>query len=84
MASLVKANEDSPTEPTPLTADEALFLKCAQENDVKTFAELIKTKKVPAYFQNPNTGESAMMLAASKGHGEIISLLIQNGAPWRQ
>ena len=83
MASIAEtAAEGAAVLETPLTPDEALFLKCARENDVGTFSDLIKSKKVHAFFQDPNTGESAMMAAATQGHAEIISVLIQNGAPW--
>lgn len=79
MAALMRS-EDSPTQ--VLTHDERAFLEAARNGQGDKVTELILQKKVPAHFQDPNTGESAMMAASAGGHGEVISVLIQNGAPW--
>ena len=49
-----------------------------------TYDEIEKVLKsgAEACAQNEETGASALMYAAGRGSGEIVSLLLQYGAPW--
>lgn len=79
MAALTQTDD---TQTACMSEDEKAFLEAAREGRDKIVDKMISEGKVSAHFQDPNTGESAMMAAAAGGHGEVISVLIQNGAPW--
>eukprot|EP00754_Rhynchopus_humris_P044857 Rhum_TRINITY_DN4437_c0_g2::Rhum_TRINITY_DN4437_c0_g2_i1::g.14219::m.14219/K18477/RMT2; type IV protein arginine methyltransferase len=66
---------DAPTE------DELRLIKLAGEGDAAGVKALLKAK-VPAYATELDEGCTALMAAAKGGHAEVISLLVQYGAPW--
>eukprot|EP00944_MAST-04C_sp_MAST-4C-sp1_P007507 g7507.t1 len=65
-----------------MTKEQDCFLKAIETGDTKSVEEFLVAKTVPAHFQNPNNGTSALMVASKNGHHEIVSLLVQYGAPW--
>ena len=65
-----------------MTKEQDCFLKAVETGDKKSVEEFLIAKTVPAHFQNPNNGTSALMVAAKNGHHELVSLLVQYGAPW--
>lgn len=67
-------------EAVTLSAAESRLLECAAAGD--TAGVVASVKDVPVHFQDPVTGESALMKAAAGGHDELVSELLQRGAPW--
>lgn len=66
----------------PMTNEQNRFLNAIETGDTKSVEEFLVGKTIPAHFQNPNNGTSALMVAAKNGHHDIVSLLVQYGAPW--
>eukprot|EP00943_MAST-04B_sp_MAST-4B-sp1_P007795 g7795.t1 len=70
----------------PLTKVQQQFFEAIEKGDIDTVQKILTSKEpassVGAHFQNPNNGTSGLMVAAKFGQHEIVSLLIQHGAPW--
>ena len=87
MATIVENNNNKNENTTiPLTKIQEEFFTAIENGDIKTVEKILSSKdstsSVPANFQNPNNGTSGLMLAAKFGQHEIVSVLIQHGAPW--
>ena len=66
-------------EPPPTEHEQAL-LDAAAAGDLEAVAQALAHAE--ATYQDPADGRSAMMAAAGGGHGKVVSLLLQHGAPW--
>lgn len=58
-----------------------LLLNAAELGDLHTVQDLIKNGLHPGE-QDPETGKSALMLAAKHNRIEILKFLLEKGAPW--
>ena len=70
---------------TSLLFDFEQFRIKIQENNKKSIKSIeVEIHKDPnlATLQNPDTGESALMVASKSGHLDIVKLLLAEGAVW--
>ena len=55
--------------------------ECCLTGDTVALDKLVK-EEADVRHQEPDKGMSALMVAAAKGHEQIVKTLLENGSPW--
>eukprot|EP00049_Salpingoeca_infusionum_P004391 m.78740 g.78740 ORF g.78740 m.78740 type:complete len:374 (+) comp12543_c0_seq4:125-1246(+) len=61
---------------------ELKVLALAELGDVDAMQAALKEDRSACSFQEPEDGQSPLMVAAGNGHLDVVQLLLENGAPW--
>ncbi|GAA51339.1 arginine N-methyltransferase 2 [Clonorchis sinensis] len=72
---------ETDTELTSNKADLHLVIAC-EEGNLNKVRSLVEDADADICYQDPKTGISVLMVAASAGHTEVVRYLLAEGTPW--
>ncbi|KAG8897610.1 Arginine N-methyltransferase 2 [Tulasnella sp. 403] len=80
---MVRQMEDSEDDLTDLLVESGQrFLKVVERGDLAEVEEFVKREQPPLFFEDPESGWSALHFAASIESPELLSYLLEEGVIW--